>query len=887
MKSAQIRNVVTVFQFFIFWTVVTAAEATAQAGAPPFSVACFPTNPQPDSIVSGDLNQDGVPDLVTGHLNPLGGAQNITVHFSDGRGGVATSTALDTGGSVVAELRISDINNDGKNDILAAIAGNFFSGINTFSTWTSSGGGAFGPRVDYLLSLAPVSLDLADVNQDGVNDAMVATSSSNIIYILHGSASGTYQIQAPIFTNAGFVRARFADVTQDGVLDIAGVRTQQILSIFQTYLVVFTGAGGGFPAPETDKLIPENGPAEMLVDDFTNNGIPDIVLSFQSAIGVKMAVGTGAGAFSMPQIISGSGYMLGLAKGLFNADGALDLMAVETTGGLNSANLIINNSNGTFTAADRVPVGPTPRRIAAADFDLDGIVDMAVTITGNSSVAIVRGKSNNIFNKPTVLASPARNKTLLFNDMNLDGAPDVVSCFEGLIFMGGQTSPGGVGIAVGDGAGNFAPFANTTITFGQSGHAVGDINKDGKPDTVTVNANEKIVRTLLGDGAGGFGSILQKTLAAAPLAVEIGDMNADGNPDLCVANYLANQAQLLLGNGAGQYASGAGNIFATGAMPVNLKIGDLNQDGYLDIVTCNKTSADVSILLTNNAAAVFLPAAQYPAGGNSPVAIALGDANYNGHLDLAIASSGGASTLVNNGAGAFGPATLYPSILPASAIVYTDVSGDGYHDICYALENVRCVAVQKGDGTGAFGNIIYYYDVISPTSLAAGDIDADGRIDIATDGYSNGSLVVQRNLVEAPAQSLLYGNGTAGCAGRHGLTLGGNAKINSTKNSLISTQTPSGSLGLGIATNIPDLAGSDAFGLGVMVHVDMINSTFVQTFDMYSDLQGMGFANFDIPNDPGLIGAIFYLQSFHITDNCKTTPIGLTSSRGLQLQILP
>lgn len=118
--------------------------------------------------------------------------------------------------------------------------------------------------------------------------------------------------------------------------------------------------------------------------------------------------------------------------------------------------------------------------------------------------------------------------------------------------------------------------------------------------------------------------------------------------------------------------------------------------------------------------------------GAAPYALATGDFDGNGTLDLAVPNSGSdtISVLSNDGAGGFtSMATLATAALPRG-LVAADLDADGDIDLSVALEEAAAVAIFTNQGDGTFASTVQLDTPELPIALGLGDLDADGRVDI-------------------------------------------------------------------------------------------------------------------------------------------------------------
>ena len=116
------------------------------------------------------------------------------------------------------------------------------------------------------------------------------------------------------------------------------------------------------------------------------------------------------------------------------------------------------------------------------------------------------------------------------------------------------------------------------------------------PTLVVVKQTSGDVTPLLGNGAGGFNVGTAVVIGNAPTDVKLGDFNGDGRLDIVTVDLTGGRASLFLGLGNGDFNPDQTSI-PTGANPFGLAVADLNGDGRLDLAVANSGGASVSVSL--------------------------------------------------------------------------------------------------------------------------------------------------------------------------------------------------------------------------------------------------------------------------------------------------
>jgi hypothetical protein len=309
-----------------------------------------------------------------------------------------------------------------------------------------------------------------------------------------------------------------------------------------------------------------------------------------------------------------------------NGDGIPDLVL-----GSNVVSIYLGNTNGTYTEKVTISVqqAPTSYPIVIGDFNGDGIPDLAVPLYGPNEIAILLGKGDGTFAAPVMASSPGTNPInaqSVVGDFNGDGIPDLAVI---------DSADSSLDILLGNGDGTFTTVAmQPTLSGTPSYIATGDFNGDGKLD-LAVAENDGTVAILLGNGDGTFaasGSV-NSGISGSPIAVA--DFNGDGKPDIAVAAGTGptESVIVLTGNGDGTFNSPSSGT-PTSTSVTWIQVADFNQDGAPDVVLAD-SSGSATVFL-NNGSGLLTESFPVVSGLNVPyyLEVGVGDLNGDGYPDI-------------------------------------------------------------------------------------------------------------------------------------------------------------------------------------------------------------------------------------------------------------
>jgi hypothetical protein len=415
--------------------------------------------------------------------------------------------------------------------------------------------------------------------------------------------------------------------------------------------------------------------------------------------------------------------------------------------GASGTSFVVNGSlrGRYFLAGSFSGNGTTTVSSPAASFFAGEEVEASVTsrIAGLCEPAVARfriaaGLASATFTEPPRHATDTSPISVALGDLNGDGVLDFVTA---------NIDADNVTVALASGGGGFVPPAcacAVPVGIAPSAVALGDLNGDGKLDAAVTNIISGDVTVLLGSGTGGFTEAPDSPVPVGfgPTALAIGDLNGDGRLDIAVVNSGQDDVTPLFGDGAGGFVGGCGCGVLVGVSPRAIAIGDVNRDGRMDLITANWGSDDVSVLAGDGQGG-FIEVAGSPfdvdlggAAAGGPASVVVTDLDGDGKLDMAVADerAHNLTFFKGNGAGGFasGVAVALPAGSAPNSLVAGDLNGDGKMDLAVVLGGPEQVDVLLGDGAGGFTPAAGspFGTFDQPTAIAVGPIDANTTLDL-------------------------------------------------------------------------------------------------------------------------------------------------------------
>lgn len=327
-------------------------------------------------------------------------------------------------------------------------------------------------------------------------------------------------------------------------------------------------------------------------------------------------------------------YLVAL-EGVSHCQDKLDIVGTTEA---NNTKLCIGDGNGGFGDCNNDSISSAKSRLTTGYLDGDEFIDVIFDDYLNDVPSVCLGDGNGGYKSCSVfIIGTNRTRTPVLGDLNNDQLMDVV-------FLANSENHQA---CLGDGTGQITGCTDVPNSEFIGSGQLALINNDQVLDLVYTTIND--FRTCLGNGTGGFNTCLITEIPAG--TVEIADVNQDGMNDV-ISLQDSGTNRVCINVGSGQFS--CSDINSQTNRSRGLAVSDLNNDGHIDLVIANVigSSPGVNKVCLGDGNGAFTCNDVSGVGGDY-VDVKLGLLNNDNFLDAVFAGNGFSRTCMGNGDGTF------------------------------------------------------------------------------------------------------------------------------------------------------------------------------------------------------------------------------------------
>lgn len=353
----------------------------------------------PQYLVAADFDNDGLPEYASTFGDEFYVTINGTSYFVGDKPGI---------------IKSGDFDGDGDFDVIAV--GNY-----AWKVMMNDGTGQFPTtNTSAIIELGSAGFfAAADVNNDGAMD--IIHTNSNGIRVRTGLGDGTFNAPVDYPTSSGASKIVAADINGDGKPDLA------VAHGTGTTVSILLNQGNGTFAPKVD-YAPGSSPRGLALEDVNGDNVRDMIV--HSSSGVTVHINQGNGTFG-PTTSYTIGSLSEISVFDFNDDGWHDIfVAPAASGNPMALGTLINQGNGSFVQGADITLVSKPIRLAKADLDGNGRVDLVMRHDDHKHLSILYNQGNGTFQVQIINHtdySAYGRSALGIGDMNRDGIPDIIT----------------------------------------------------------------------------------------------------------------------------------------------------------------------------------------------------------------------------------------------------------------------------------------------------------------------------------------------------------------------------------------------------------------------------------------------------------------------------
>lgn len=420
---------------------------------------------------------------------------------------------------------------------------------------------------------APRRVVAADIDGDGVDEVVVLGERGLSVH--RRGSDGEIEGEMVLVESSHLQDVGVGDIDGDGIVDL--LFSNRSRCVVSTLL----GARGGRPRPGPSFLT-GIGPGRLAVAALGGGTRKEIVVANELGSSLTYVRHDRRGLMGVAAVAAQVGKLSDAAAADFNGDGLLDLALIgEDSGRLE---VLLGLGNGHFQTMPTVRIGMNPRAITTGDWDSDGRADLAIADFGADQIAILYGDGRGSFTVPELVGAGTGPIALLSGDFGGPTGTDLA--------VANRLSEN-VSILHADRRGRFSPGPVFPVGMRPTFLFAGDVNGDGREDLVTGNRQYETI-TILPREEIGFGEPFNRVLADTPQPSAAQDLDGNGRAELVVTDTAGDKVLILKGDNGDFKTLRTLNV---GRSPTAIAFGDFDTDGRQDIAVIHRDTSIVAIFL--------------------------------------------------------------------------------------------------------------------------------------------------------------------------------------------------------------------------------------------------------------------------------------------------